>query len=142
MRGAYTRAQFSLFRPSFFEVAFRPPKLPQNTPQNHPKMHNFCLLFGSWAAPGASQSDFGRSQSAQGALGELFEIIQSLQNQHFDALGRSWGPLGALLDPQEHPKSPKCSQNKPKYSQNTPNIAPKFTQMCPKIAPKCSQNAA
>ena len=63
-----------------------------------PKIHHFSFLFGSWAAPGASRSDFGRSQSAPGALWELFEIISSFQNRHFDALGRSWGPPGALLD--------------------------------------------
>ena len=141
MRGTNTRAQCSLFRPSFFEVAFRPPKFPQNTPQNHPKIAHFCLIFGSWAAPGASQSDFGRSQSAQGALGELFEIIQSLQNPHFDALGRSWGPLGALLDPQEHPKSSKWPQNYPKCSQNAPQIDAKFIQICQKNDPKYSKNA-
>ena len=114
---------FHFFDHLFSRSLFDPqndPKMHPKSLQNHLKIYDFCFIFGSWAAPGASQSDFGRSQSAQGALGELFEIIKSLQNPYFDALGRSWGPLGALLDPQEHPKRPKSFQNEPKYSQNSP----------------------
>ena len=140
MHGACTRAQFSRFRPCFFEVVFQPPKLPQNAPQNQSPILNFCILFGSWAAPRAFQIDFGRSQSAPGALRKLFEIIKAFENPHFDAVGRSWGPLGALIDPQEHPKSPKCSQNAsqivPKCIQNTSKMLPKSSHNCPKIIRK------
>ena len=51
------------------------PKLTPKSPQNDLKMKHLSLIFGSWAALGASRSDFGRSQSAPGALWELFEII-------------------------------------------------------------------
>ena len=79
-----------------------------------PQINYFCFLFSSWAAPGA-RSDFGRSQSAPGALWELFEIIKSFQNQHFDA-------LGALLGPQEPPKTPQDTPKTPKWSQNGPKM--------------------
>ena len=122
--------------------SFLGPKLPPNEAKIHPKIHHFSLLVASWAAPGASKTDFGRPQSAPGALGELFEIIKSFQNQHFDGLGSSWGPLGALRDPQEHPKSPTCSQNTPKCSQNASKIIPKGIQNTSKKIPKLSQNTS
>ena len=102
--------------------------------QNHLKIDHFCLLFGSWAAPGASQSDFGRSQNAPGALWELFEIITSLQNRHFDALGRSWDPPGPPRAPQERPKTPK-------WSQKAPKMLPKWQKLS-KILPKCFQTTS
>ena len=92
-------------------------------------------MFASFAAaaPGASRSDFGRSQSAPGALWELFEIIKSSQNRHFDALGRSWDPPG----PPRASQKPKMH---PKLSQTAPKIIPKWSQNCPNIIPKLFQN--
>ena len=119
------------------------PKWPPKGPQKDPKIHNFCVLLPSWAAPGASWNDFGRFQSAPRPLWKLFEIITSLQNQHFDVLRRSWDPPGSPRVPQEHPKSPKWPQQDPKMmlkcSQNDPKMAPKCSPNDSKILPKLCQ---
>ena len=122
MRGAYTRASIFTFS-TFFRGRFSTPKITPNLIPKSSNINYFCLLFRSWAAPGASQSDFGRSQIALGGLkwssevpGALWKLSRSLpgppKNRFWSLRERFWTPQGAILELPGTILEQFCSKNR------------------------------